>query len=154
MSKQLLLKPRLSEKTYALSASRVYVFDIPKNANKHEVARAVADQFEVAVATVRIANINGKAKRIMSLTGRRVVQGKQGRQNSLKKAYVTLAEGQSLPFFAAVEEAEEKQEATQEKVAKALDKQAKKTDKTKDVGDDKPKRRGLRRTKNQVEDDK
>lgn len=154
MAKTLLLKPRLSEKTYALSTSRVYVFDVPKSANKHEVERAVVDQFDVKVTDVRIANITGKAKRTISLSGKRVAQGAGGKQNDKKKAYVTLAEGQSLPFFAAIEEAEEKQEATQEKVAKALDKQAKKAEKGKDVGDDKPKRVGLRRTKNQVEDDK
>jgi len=141
MSKQLLLKPRLSEKTYALSTGRVYVFDVPKSANKHEVAGAVAGQFEVEVASVRIANIAGKAKRTISLSGKRVAAGKGGKQADKKKAYVTLAEGQSLPFFAAVEESEEKQAETQEKVAKALDKQAKKEEK-----DSNP-RRGLRRTK-------
>jgi large subunit ribosomal protein L23 len=146
MSKQLLLKPRLSEKTYSLSTNRVYAFDVPKSANKHDVARAVAAQFEVTVVEVRIANLAGKAKRTISLSGRRVAQGAGGKQIDRKKAYVTLSEGQSLPFFAAVEEAEEKQEATQEKVAKALDKQAKKEEKT-----EKPKR-GLRR--NKVEDEK
>lgn len=152
MSKQLLLKPRLSEKTYALSNSRVYVFDVPGNANKHSVAQAVAAQFEVKVATVRIANISGKAKRTISLSGKRVAQGAGGKQNDKKKAYVTLAEGQSLPFFAAIEEAEEKQEATQEKVAKALDKQAKKTERETEKTE-KP-HRGLRRTKSKAEDDK
>jgi large subunit ribosomal protein L23 len=147
MSKTMLLKPRLSEKTYALSTGRVYVFDVPKAANKHDIARAVAAQFEVIVSTVRITNIAGKAKRTISLSGKRVAAGAGGKQVDRKKAYVTLAEGQSLPFFAAVEEAEEKQEETQEKVAKALDKQAKKTDKS----DDKPARRGLRRTKKEEE---
>lgn len=146
MSKQTLLKPRLSEKTYTLSTSRVYVFDVPKVANKHEVARAVAEQFEVKVTDVRITNIAGKAKRTISLSGKRVAQGAGGKQVDKKKAYVTLAEGQSLPFFAAVEEAEEKQAETQEKVSKAVEKQTKKEDKT-----EKP-RRGLRRNKS--EDDK
>lgn len=138
MSKTLVLKPRVSEKTYALSTGRVYVFDVPKSANKHEVARAVTAQFDVKVTGVNLANIAGKAKRTISLTGKRVVNGKGGRQNGTSKAYVTLAEGNSLPFFAAVEEAEEKQEATQEKVAKALEKKAEKETKP---------RRGLRRAK-------
>lgn len=143
MSKTILLKPRLSEKTYTLSTSRVYVFDVPKTANKHEIKRAVADQFEVTVLNVRVTNIAGKAKRTISLSGKRVAQGSGGKQNDKKKAYVTLAEGSSLPFFAAVEEAEEKQEAVQEKVAKAVEKQADK--------DAKPARRGLRRTKKDEE---
>jgi len=128
MSKTLQITPRLSEKTYGLSESRVYVFDVPKGANKHSVARAVEAQFDVKVVNINIANIAGKAKRTISLTGKRMVQGAGGKQTDTKKAYVTLAEGQSLPFFAAVEEAEEKQEATQEKVAKALDKQAQKAE--------------------------
>jgi len=146
MSKTLLLKPRLSEKTYALSTNRVYVFDVPKDANKHEVARAVADQFEVKVVNVRMANVGGKTKRAISLSGKRLFQGSDGKQNDKRKAYVTLAEGNSLPFFAAVEEAEEKQEATQEKVAKALDKQAQKAEKaeTKRGGLHLPKRGGTR----------
>ena len=143
MSKTLLLKPRLSEKTYGLSTSRVYVFDVPRGANKHEVARAVTAQFDVKVSDVRIANIAGKAKRIISLTGKRQVNGQGGKQVNRKKAYVTLAEGNSLPFFAAVEEAEEKQEVAQEKVAKAVEKQAEKEAKP---------RRGLRRKK--AEDEK
>jgi len=146
MSKQLLLKPRLSEKTYALSTSRVYVFDVPKGTNKHDVVRAVSSQFEVKVVSVRIANIAGKAKRTISLSGKRVAQGSGGKQNDKRKAYVTLAEGNSLPFFAAVEEAEEKQEVAQEKVAKALDKKAEK--------DAKPARRGLRRSRDPAEEDK
>ena len=146
MSKQLLLKPRLSEKTYTLSASRVYVFDVPKGANKHDVKRAVADQFEVTVVNVRIANIAGKAKRTLSLSGKRVAQGAGGKRNDNRKAYVTLAEGNSLPFFAAVEESEDKQAETQEKVAKALDKQAQKAEKaeTKRGGLHLPKRGGAR----------
>lgn len=154
MSKTLLLQPRLSEKTYGLSAAGVYVFDVPKGANKHQVARAVTEQFAVKVNDVRIANIAGKAKRTISLSGKRLVAGQGGKQHDTRKAYVTLAAGQSLPFFAAIEDAEEKQAETQEKVAKELNKQAKKTGTTDTLGDDKPKRRALRRTKNQAEDDK
>ena len=137
MSKTLTLRPRLSEKTYGLSDKRVYVVDVPKDANKHTVARAIEIQFDVKVASVNIANIGGKQKRILSLNGKRAVNA-EGKRNDIKKAYVTLAPGNSLPFFAAVEEAEEKEQAVQEKVDKAAAKQADKTAK--------PARRGLRRT--------
>ncbi|HET9173651.1 MAG TPA: 50S ribosomal protein L23 [Candidatus Saccharimonadales bacterium] len=147
MSKTLVLRPRLSEKTYGLSTSRVYVFDVPTNANKHEVARAVENQFDVRVTKVNITNLNGKAKRTISLTGKRIVQGKEGRQNNSRKAYVTLAEGNNLPFFAAAEEADEKQTETQSKVAKALEKQAKSESKSSE-------KTARRSRKNQVEDDK
>lgn len=137
MSKTLSLRPRLSEKTYGLSDKRVYVVDVPKDANKHTVARALEAQFEVKVASVNIANISGKQKRILSLNGKRAVNA-EGKRNDIKKAYVTLAPGNSLPFFAAVEEAEEKEQAVQEKVDKAAAKQADK--------EAKPARRGLRRS--------
>lgn len=126
MSKSISLRPRLSEKTYGLSESRVYVMDIPKDANKHTVARAVEAQFEVKVVKVNIVNIKGKAKRIVSVSGKRMVNA-DGKRNDIKKAYVTLAEGFGLPFFEAIEEEVQKEEAVQEKVDKAAAKQASKT---------------------------
>lgn len=128
MSKTITLRPRLSEKTYALSEQRVYVVDVPVNVNKHGVARAVEAQFEVKVAKVNIINVKGKAKRVISLTGKRM-KNAEGKRPDTKKAYVTLAEGHSLPFFAAIEEEEQKEQATQEKIEKAVAKQAAKEEK-------------------------
>lgn len=129
MSKDLVLRPRLSEKTYGLSESRVYVVDVPREANKHSVARAMESQFEVKVATVNIANIAGKTKRTMSLSGKRY-QNSEGQRNSIKKAYVTLQKGNSLPFFAAIEEEVEQESKAQEQFDKAAEKQASKAAKT------------------------
>jgi large subunit ribosomal protein L23 len=128
MSKNIALKPRLNEKTYALSTKRVYVFDVDSNVNKHSIARAVEAQFDVKVATVNTTNIKGKAKRIISLSGKRM-KNAEGQRSDIKKAYVTLVEGNSLPFFDAVEEEEQKEQATQEKFDKAAEKQAAKTEK-------------------------
>jgi large subunit ribosomal protein L23 len=128
MEKSIVLRPRLSEKTYTLSESRVYVVEVPKGLNKHEVKKAVEAQFEVKVVKVNVTNIPGKAKRIISISGKRM-KNAEGRRNDIRKAYVTLAEGNSLPFFAAVEEEEQKEEALQEKFDKAASKQAKKTEK-------------------------
>lgn len=134
MSKHITLKPKLSEKTYAQSLERVYAFEVPRDVNKHTIARAVEAQFDVKVAEVNVTNYKGKAKRTISQGGRRVANG---REAASKKAYVTLAEGYSLPFFAAIEEAEEKQAETQAKVekvaAKSAAKEAKKETKTKKV---------------------
>lgn len=137
MSKHIILKPRLNEKTYALAEKRVYVFDVDASVNKHSIARAVESQFEVKVAEVNTANIAGKAKRIVSLTGKRM-KNAEGKRPDIKKAYVTLAEGHALPFFDAIEEAEQKEEKIQEKVEKAAAKQAAKEAKP---------HRGLRRKK-------
>jgi large subunit ribosomal protein L23 len=128
MSKTITLRPRLNEKTYGLAESRVYVFDVERAVNKHNIARAVEAQFEVKVMSVNTTNIPGKPKRIVSLTGKRV-KNAEGRRNDIKKAYVTLAEGHALPFFEAIEEETQKEEAVQEKVDKAAAKQAGKAEK-------------------------
>lgn len=128
MSKTLTLRPRLNEKTYGLAASRVYVFDVDRAVNRHAVARAVESQFEVKVSGVKTANISGKSKRVISLTGKRM-KNTNGRRSDFKKAYVTLAEGNALPFFEAIEEEEQQEQATQEKFDKALAKQAEKDEK-------------------------
>lgn len=116
MSKSVILKPRMSEKAYGLSMARnTYVFDVPSNANKHTVARAVTAQYEVAVEKVNITNIKGKPKRTVRKGGRAVM----GRQNGIRKAYVTLQAGNSLPIFAAMEQEAKQADKTSEAIAKA-----------------------------------
>ena len=118
MSKTIMLSPRLNEKTYGLSSSRVYVFVIEKDVNKLMVAQAVEAQFGVKVQSVRTTTIPGKSKRTMSITGKRL-KNANGKRSDTKKAYVTLKEGFGLPFFDAVEESEQKEQAMQEKLSKA-----------------------------------
>lgn len=121
MSKTTALKPRLSEKSYGLSqTNNTYVFEVESGANKHTVARAVAEQFEVEVTNVNITNVKGKNKRVITKGGRRVSRGDRP---DVRKAYVTLAEGNHLPIFAAEEEAAAK---AAEEAAKADKKAAKK----------------------------
>ncbi len=131
-AKSLNILPRLSEKGYALSQNRVYVVEVALNMNKHSVIRAIESQFDVNVIKVNLLNVKGKAKRSVSQQGRRVADG---RDKSIKKAYVTLAEGQSLPFYQAIEEEEQKAEKVQERIAKEIEKQ------------DKPKRRAKKADK-------
>jgi|SRR5579862_5563692 len=101
MSKNIVLKPRVSEKGYAISAlNNTYVFDIPTGVNKHSVANAVAAQYGVGVTNVRIANIPGKTKRTFRGRGKFA----QGQRSDVRKAYVTLKEGDKLPIFDAVEQ--------------------------------------------------
>jgi len=120
VAKPTILKPRLSEKAYGLSqVNRTYVFDIPGHSNKLSVAAAVAEQFEVSVIKVNIAAVKGKAKRtFLNRRGKFV----RGTRSNIKKAYVKLKEGDSLPIFAA----EEEQDAKAKKVAEKADKKAKK----------------------------
>jgi large subunit ribosomal protein L23 len=126
MDKTVVLTPILSEKAYALSQTRnTYVFVVPHGTNKHTVARAVAAQFEVTVTGVNITNISGKVKRTVRKSGRAVM----GRQSDIRKAYVTLKAGESLPVFAALEEQVQEAEKTEKAVAKVTEKATKKADK-------------------------
>jgi large subunit ribosomal protein L23 len=96
MEKLTILRPRLSEKTFGLAGSNtVYVFDVSGSTNKHAIATAVMAQFEVTVVKVNVTNIKGKAKRLVRKGGRPVA----GKRSDFKKAYVTLKEGDKLPFF-------------------------------------------------------
>jgi large subunit ribosomal protein L23 len=122
MSKTLQLRPIMTEKVYGQSETlRTYAFSVPGSANKHAVADAVVAQFEVTPTDVRITNIKGKKKRTVRKGGRAVT----GRRSDVKKAYVTLKEGDSLPFFASVKEEQEKEQKAVEKAAKAAAKEKK-----------------------------
>lgn len=98
-SSQLTLKPRVSEKSYGLSQTRrTYVFAVPSDANKVAVAQAVATQFNVTVESVNIAVVKGKVKRSYRKAGRPTA----GQRSNVKKAYVRLKAGDTLPVFDAL----------------------------------------------------
>lgn len=108
MSKTIALKPRLSEKTYAISENtNTYTFVVPAGTSKTEVARAVSNQYDVTVTNVRLASVPGKTYRSYRRRGRVT---HKGFRSGLKKAYVTLKVGDKLPLFAAVEEASKPEE--------------------------------------------
>lgn len=101
MSDTMTLKPRVSEKAYGLSqVGRVYVFQVPNDANKITVAQAITAQFKVTVEAVNIANVKGKTKRTIKGRGRQTF----GTRPTMKKAYVTLKEGDSIAIFASEED--------------------------------------------------
>ena len=107
--KLIALKPRISEKGYALSeAGNTYIFDVPADANKFDVAATVAAQYEVSVTNVRVAAVPGKAVRSYRNRGRRSLNAKR---SDIRKAYVTLKQGDKLPIFAAMEETKSPEEA-------------------------------------------
>lgn len=118
MDKFMVLKPRISEKTYMLSeAHRTYVVEVPGDANKDTITKAMVAQFGVTVVTVNVINVKGKPKRTVRKGGRPT----KGRRSDFKKAYVTLKEGESLPFFAdpeADKKSDKKKAAKKEKETK------------------------------------
>ena len=119
--KDLILKPRVSEKAYAMSQRenvKTYVFEVPTGSNKHSVARAITMQYDVVVTSVRTTTTKGKVKQSYRKGGRPIT----GVRSDIKKAYVTLRSGDVLPLFLE----EQKEEAA---VTKAEEKAAKKAKK-------------------------
>lgn len=97
--------PRATEKAYAQSLSNnVYVFNVPLTANKKQIVAAVESQFEVKVERIKTLVQSGKAIRFSR--GKNRYPGKTTRKDT-KKAYVTLAAGNSIQVF--------EQPATEEK---------------------------------------
>ena len=92
----IIITPRTTEKAYGLTAKNTYVFNVPLNANKQQIANAVAEQFNVTVKNVSTAVQSGKAVRFSR--GKNRFPGTTTRKDS-KKAYVTLAEGSSIQVF-------------------------------------------------------
>ncbi|MBI5357591.1 50S ribosomal protein L23 [Candidatus Saccharibacteria bacterium] len=125
MPKTMPLKPRMSEKSYSQSHSdNTYTFDVPLDANKVEIARSVEAQFDVKVETVRISILKGKQARSIRIGGTR--KAVSGNRVDVKKAYVRVKEGDSIPIFASIDEAEKKQEKLEKKLAKKTKKETSK----------------------------
>jgi large subunit ribosomal protein L23 len=87
---QVLVAPVISEKaTQVAEKSNQVVFKVLRDASKPEIKAAVELLFKVEVAAVNVVNVKGKTKRF----GRNI-----GRRDHVKKAYVSLKEGQELNF--------------------------------------------------------
>ena len=99
----LVITPRVSEKAYGQAgALNTYVFVVPLAANKIEVKKAVEDEYGVEVIDVNIARTSGKVKKSYRKGGRTIA----GTRSDLKKAYVRVKDGQTIPVFAAQEQEE------------------------------------------------
>ena len=83
----IILKPVVSEKSYALSDRGQYTFVVAPNANKVQIKQAIEEIFKVKVTNLNRA---GKRQRTRNGFGQRVNQ---------KRAIVTVAEGQTIDIF-------------------------------------------------------
>jgi ribosomal protein L23 len=102
------LKPRVSEKAYGLSEARnVFTFDVEAGVNKFDIARAVESQYDVTAVKVRMVTLPGKSLTRYKDRGRKSFKGER---SGVRKAYVTLKEGDKLPIFAGLEEPSAKPE--------------------------------------------
>ncbi|MES2875852.1 MAG: 50S ribosomal protein L23 [Patescibacteria group bacterium] len=92
----IMITPRATEKAYGMTGQNIYVFNVPLDANKQQIADVVAAQYDVTVKNVSTAVQAGKAIRFSR--GKSRYPGTTKRKDS-KKAYVTLAEGSSIQVF-------------------------------------------------------
>jgi large subunit ribosomal protein L23 len=81
------LSPVITEKSTRLAEHNQVVFRVRKDATKPEIKAAVEALFSVKVTAVNTMNQKGKVKRF---------RGRPGRRSDVKKAIVTLAEGQTI----------------------------------------------------------
>ncbi|HVM07628.1 MAG TPA: 50S ribosomal protein L23 [Acidimicrobiales bacterium] len=88
--RDILIKPVVSEKSYALLDEGVYTFIVHPDSNKTEIRQAVESIFGVRVTNVNTLNRKGKKKR----RGRWI-----GTRSDTKRAIVTLAEGERIDLF-------------------------------------------------------
>ena len=87
---QVLVAPIISEKATSVAEKHNQVmFKVLQDATKPEIKAAVEQMFGVQVASVQVLNQKGKTKRF---------GGRPGRRNNVRKAYVSMKEGQELNF--------------------------------------------------------
>jgi large subunit ribosomal protein L23 len=79
--------PRVSEKTVRGQEHNQYAFDVATDATKADIKVAIEKLFDVQVKSVNVVNVKGKNK---------AFRNRNGRRGDSRKAYVTLAEGQTI----------------------------------------------------------
>ena len=93
--RDIIIRPLLSEKSYADIANKKYVFVVAKNSNKTEIKLAIEKLFGVEVDSVNTVNCRGKLKRM----GRY-----EGFTPAYKKAIVQLkADSKGIEFFDSID---------------------------------------------------
>ena len=89
-ARAVIIRPVITEKSYALIAEGKYTYRVHDRANKTQIAKAVERIFGVRVADVRTAKVRAKPKR----------RGlHRGRTRAWKKAIVRLAPGERIELF-------------------------------------------------------
>lgn len=92
---KIIIKPLLTEKSYAGIQNKVYTFVVAKNADKVAIKKAVEELFEVKVESVNTVIVKGHKKSQNTKAGRTV-----GKTSDFKKAIVTLTQdSKTIAFF-------------------------------------------------------
>ena len=84
---EIIRRPHITEKATMVSEHNQVVFQVPMDASKPEIRAAVEGLFKVKVTAVNTLIAKGKTKRF---------RGRPGKRADIKKAVVTLAEGESI----------------------------------------------------------
>ena len=108
MAAPILVTPVTTEKAYGQSLKNIYVFNVPKAANKQQIKETVEKEYGVSIVAIKTLVQQGKAIRFSR--GKNRYPGTTKRTDS-KKAYVTLAAGNSISVF----DQEEVQDTKEEK---------------------------------------
>ena len=90
---QIILNPLVTEKSTQQSEFNKMVFSVPINATKLEVKSSIEKIFSVKVSAVNTILLKGKVKRFKGVLGKR---------NDIKKAVITLEEGNTIDISAGV----------------------------------------------------
>lgn len=89
---EIVLKPRISEKSLNQTAGDFYTFSVQRWATKNDIKRAIEKQFKVDVLNVKTVNMKGKVR----LFGpKRIAR----RTSPWKKAIVKIKKGQKIDIF-------------------------------------------------------
>lgn len=96
--RNVLIRPVVSEKSYALIAEGKYTFRVDNRAHKTQIAQAVEEIFDVDVDSVRTSQVRAKPKR-------RNLASPMGKTRRWKKAVVQLAPGERIELFEGAETA-------------------------------------------------
>lgn len=89
------IRPLVTEKATAYSEKEnCYVFAVSPDANKFQIKDIVEKLYNVRVVKVNTANYAGKRKARYTKSG--LLRGKK---SAFKKAYVTVAEGQTIDYY-------------------------------------------------------
>jgi large subunit ribosomal protein L23 len=92
---EILIKPILTEKANAMQEKRrIFSFRVAREANKLEIKNAVQSFYGVSVEDVRTVVVPGKNKSRFTKSG-----FVKGRKPAYKKAYVTVAEGETIDLY-------------------------------------------------------
>jgi large subunit ribosomal protein L23 len=92
-----IIRPIISEKSFALAEAGKYTFRVHDHAHKTEIRQAIEQLFDVNVVEVRTASVKSKPKRRAYTSGR---------SRQWKKAIVEVRPGQTIPIFRGLEGAE------------------------------------------------